>query len=132
MIVIDASSVLELLLQTPIATPIAERVLDTAEAIHAPHLLDVEVAQVLRRLVQGKMLLQTRAVEVLSDLSDLPIERHPHVHLMRRIWALRNSLSAYDAAYIALAEALDAPLITCDGKLSRAHGHGASVELLRS
>ena len=131
MIVVDASAVLELLLQTQLATDIADRVLDTRESIHAPHLLDVEVAQVLRRLVRARTLGKTRALEALADLTELAIERHSHEPLLRRMWAMR-ALTAYDAAYIALAEALDAPLLTCDGKLSRVHGHGATIELIRT
>jgi len=131
MIVVDASAVLELLLQTQLATNIADRVLDTRESIHAPHLLDVEVAQVLRRLVRARMLGKTRALEALADLTELAIERHSHEPLLQRMWAMR-ALTAYDAAYIALAEALDAPLLTCDGKLSRAHGHSATIELIRT
>lgn len=132
MIVVDASAVLELLLQTPLATDIADRVFDARESVHAPHLLDVEVAQVLRRLVRARTLAKTRALEALVDLTELAIERHSHEPLLRRMWAMRDALTAYDAAYIALAEALDAPLLTCDGKLSRAHGHGATIELIRT
>jgi predicted nucleic acid-binding protein len=132
MIVVDASAVLELLLQTPLATDIADRVFDARESVHAPHLLDVEVAQVLRRLVRGRTLGKTRALEALVDLTELAIERHSHEPLLRRIWAMRDALTAYDAAYVALAEALDAPLLTCDRKLSRAHGHGATIELIRT
>ena len=130
MIVVDASAVLELLLQTPLATDIADRVLDSRESIHAPHLLDVEVAQVLRRLVRARRLAKTRAVEALGYLTELAIERHSHEALLRRIWAVHDAVTAYDAAYIAVAEALDAPLLTCDGKLSRAHG--ATIELIRA
>jgi len=129
MIVVDASAVLELLLQTPLATDIADRVFDARESVHAPHLLDVEVAQVLRRLVRARTLGKTRALEALTELA---IERHSHEPLLRRMWAMRDALTAYDAAYIALAEALDAPLLTCDGKLSRAHGHGATIQLIRT
>ncbi len=132
MIVIDASAVLELLLQTELATDIADRVLDARESVHAPHLLDVEVAQVLRRLVRARAVEQTRALEALVDLTELAIERHSHEPLLRRMWAMRETLTAYDAAYIALAEALDAPLLTCDGKLSRAHGHGAKIQFIRT
>lgn len=130
MIVVDASAVLELLLKTTRAAGVADRVFDPRESIHAPHLLDVEVAQVLRRLVRAETLVETRAGEALSDLEALSVVRHAHLPMLRRIWALRNSVTAYDAAYIALAEALDAPLVTCDAKLARAHGHSATVELV--
>jgi predicted nucleic acid-binding protein len=131
MIVVDASAVLELLLQTPLATAIADRVLNTRESIHAPHLLDVEVAQVLRRLVHARTVTTTRAVQALGDLTELAIERYSHEPLLRRIWAMHDAITAYDAAYIALAEALDAPLLTCDEKLSKVHGHAATIELIR-
>jgi predicted nucleic acid-binding protein len=130
MIVVDASAVLELLLRTPLAAQISERLLDPRESIHAPHLLDVEVAQVLRRLVRLRTLAEARGIEALADLEDLGVVRHSHLPTLRRIWALRHSVTAYDGAYIALAEGLDAPLLTCDAKLARAHGHGARMELI--
>jgi predicted nucleic acid-binding protein len=129
-IVVDASVVLELLLQTPRARQVADRLFDDSHSLQAPHLLDLEVAQVLRRLVHSKAIAAPRATEALEDLAQLGIERHRHTPLLFRIWALRDALSAYDASYIALAEALDAPLLTCDARLSRAHGHGAAVELI--
>ena len=66
----------------------------------------------------------------MTDLLDLPVHRHPHDILLPRIWELRRSVTAYDAAYVALAEALDAPLLTRDGKLARSHGHRARIELV--
>ena len=128
--VLDASVVLEVLLKTPLGTRHAERVLQTDTALHAPHLVDVEVAQVLRRLTLAREITEERAHEVLENLADLPLIRHEHVPLLDRIWQLRASVTAYDAAYLALAEGLAVPLLTCDGKLSRAHGHRANVELL--
>jgi predicted nucleic acid-binding protein len=128
--VLDASVVLEVLLKTPLGTRHAERVLQTDTALHAPHLVDVEVAQVLRRLTLAREITEARAHEVLENLADLPLVRHEHVPLLDRIWQLRASVTEYDAAYLALAEGLAVPLLTCDGKLSRAHGHRASVELL--
>ena len=130
MIVLDASAAVELVLQTSRAERIAARALDPAERIHAPHLIDVEVAQVLRRLVHAKELTTARGGLALADFTDLVIERHPHHLFLGRIWSLRASLSAYDAAYVALAEALAAPLLTCDDKLARAHGHSARIELV--
>ena len=130
MIVVDASAILELLLQTPRAVAVADRLLVRGESIHAPHLLDVEVAQVLRRFVLRNKLSAARAVDALSDLESLNIERHAHVPLLSRMLALRDSMTAYDAAYVALAEGLGAPLLTCDGKMARAQGHTASIELL--
>jgi predicted nucleic acid-binding protein len=109
---------------------VAARALDPAERIHAPYLIDVEVAQVLRRLVHAKELTPARGALALGDFAELIIERHPHHPLLGRIWSLRTSLSAYDAAYVALAEALAAPMLTCDDKLARAHGHSAKIELV--
>jgi predicted nucleic acid-binding protein len=96
---------------------------------NAPHLLDVEVAQALRRLVQQGERGQADARVALEELSALDLERHPHEPLLDRIWALRKNLTAYDATYVALAEALDAILLTCDGRLARAPGLGRRVEL---
>jgi predicted nucleic acid-binding protein len=71
-----------------------------------------------------------RAEQALQDYGGLVIDKHSHRDLLARIWQLRDSVTAYDAAYLALAEALDAPLLTCDTKLGRAHGHRASVEVV--
>ena len=106
------------------------RALEPDERLHAPQLLDIEVAHVLRRLVLQRQLTSERGEAALDDLASLVIERHGHEHLMTRVWELRNSMSAYDAAYVALAEGLHAPLITCDGKLAAAGGHLAVVELI--
>lgn len=130
MIVVDASAVLELLLGTAIAPRVTARLLDQAESLHAPHLLDIEVAQVLRRFAAAGELTATRGREALNDLDALPITRYPHDILLPRIWELRANLTAYDAAYVALAEALDAPLLTTDARLARAPGHRARVELM--
>lgn len=130
MIVLDASAAVELVLRTPLSERIASRALQPAEELHAPHLIDVEVAQVLRRLAQSTELAPARAALALADFGDLAIERHAHGALLRRVWSLRAVMSAYDAAYVALAEALASPLLTCDGRLARAHGHAAQIELI--
>ncbi len=130
MIVVDASAVIEVLLGTPAATRVAERLFDGGETLHAPHLLDVETAQVLRRYALAGALGAERGVEALEDLADFPITRYPHQPFLFRIWELRNNVTAYDAAYIALAEALDATLVTRDAKLASAAGHRARIELL--
>lgn len=130
MIVLDASAAVELVLQTLRAERIVARALHPSERIHAPYLIDVEVAQVLRRLVHAKELTPARGGLALADFADLVIERHPHHLFLGRIWSLRTSLSAYDAAYVALAEALAAPILTCDDKLARAHGHSAKIEIV--
>lgn len=118
MIVVDASAVLEVLLQTPAALRLSRRMFDSRETLHAPHLLDVEVAQVLRRYARAGAISPDRGAEALTDLADLPISRYPHFILLPRIWQLRHNLTAYDAAYLALAEALDAPLLTRDRALA--------------
>jgi predicted nucleic acid-binding protein len=130
LIVLDASAAVELVLQTARAERIAARALHPAERLHAPHLIDVEVAQVMRRMVQAKEITVARADVALSDFEGLVIERHAHRPLFRRVWGLRTSLSAYDAVYVALAEALAAPMLTCDEKLARAHGHEAKIEVV--
>ena len=128
--VVDASAILELLLGTERAERVAARVLTPEERVDAPHLLDVEVAQALRRLVYLDELTAVRAEQALDDFASLVIERHSHRDLLPRMWQLRDSLTAYDAAYVALGEALDTPVLTCDAKLSRAHGHRAQIELV--
>jgi predicted nucleic acid-binding protein len=130
MIVADASAVLELLLGTAAAARAGARLLDPAETLHAPHLLDVEVAQALRRYALMGELGRHQGEQALDDLLDLPIQRHSHAVLLRRAWELRRSVSAYDAVYVALAEALGAPLVTRDGRLARSHGHRARIELI--
>ncbi len=130
MIVIDASAVVEWLLQTPTGVKVEHHIFSTIPSWHAPHLIDVEVAQVLRRYVAARHMTGNRAEEALQDLLDLPIHRYAHDPLLQRIWELRRTLTAYDAAYVALAEALDAPLLTCDRSIAKASGHSARVEVI--
>jgi predicted nucleic acid-binding protein len=129
-IVLDASAAIELVLRTERADRIAARALDPIQRLHAPHLIDIEVVQVLRRLHLARELTLERAELAFTDFEKLVVERHAHRSLLRRIWALRSIMSAYDAAYVALAEGLSAPLLTCDEKLSRSHGHDAHIELV--
>ena len=131
MIVVDASALLEVLLNTPVSARIADRLFDGNESLHAPHVLDLEVAQVLRRYVLSGAMDPERGEQALEDLAALPLNRYPHEIFLFRIWALRRNLTAYDAAYVALAEALDAPLITRDAALGRASGHHARIETIR-
>ncbi len=130
MIVVDASAVLEILLRTPAALAVEERVLDPDESLHAPHLIDLEVAQVLRRYVQRGELSPARAERSLELFAQFPIARHSHEPLLPRIWRLRHNLTACDAAYVALAEGLGAVLVTRDERVASAKGHKAAVELL--
>ena len=129
MIVLDASAAVELLLQTRVGVRVADRALAQEESIHAPHLLDVEIAQLVRRYARSGIISAERGAEALTDLADFPLRRYPHFVLLPRIWELRHSLTAYDAAYLALAEALNAPLVTRDRALVSAAG-GVRVELL--
>ena len=130
MIVADASAVVEVVLNTSAGGSIADRLLDPEETVAAPHLLDLEVLQVLRRYALAGDMDSKRAQEALQDYSDLPIRRYPHEPLMFRIWDLRHNITAYDAAYIALAEVLDALLLTRDASLVNSPGHGARIELV--
>ena len=131
MIVLDASALVELLLGTELGRAIGARLADPALGLHVPHLADVEVAQTLRRYVRERELDHASAASALEDLHSLDLERHPHEPLLDRVWALRQNLTAYDAVYVALAEALDTTLLTCDRKLARAAGVASRVELVR-
>lgn len=128
MIVVDASAVIELLLRGPDGDRVAQRLAARDETLHAPHLLDLEVAQVLRRYAATGAIDGSRGREALADLGDLDLTRHAHDLLLPRIWELRGRISAYDAAYVALAEVLPATLVTLDARLARAGGHRARIE----
>jgi predicted nucleic acid-binding protein len=129
-IVLDASAAVDWLLQSPAAHRIESRIFSRIESLHAPELMDLEVAQVLRRLVREGTLTASRAEGAIEDLMDLRITRYPHLLLLPRIWQLRHNLSAYDAAYVVLAEKLGATLLTRDAKLASAAGHSAIVEVV--
>jgi predicted nucleic acid-binding protein len=129
-IVLDASAAIEWLLQTPAGLKIEKRLFSHSEPLHAPHLLDVEVAQVLRRYVRDKTLTAQRGQEALEDLCGAPLNRYPHDFLIPRVWELRATLTAYDAVYVALAELLGAALLTCDRQIASASGHHANVEVI--
>jgi predicted nucleic acid-binding protein len=121
-IVLDASALVELLLGTARGRKVAELIADPALALNVPHLVDVEVAQALRRYVRAGELDAASALAALEALQALDLERHAHEPLLQRVWALRDNLTAYDAVYVALAEALGGRLLTCDGRLARAPG----------
>jgi predicted nucleic acid-binding protein len=129
-IVLDASAAIEWLLQTSTGQRVEQRIFSQSESLHSPHLLDVEIIQVLRRLVRERVVSAPRADQAITDLLDLRINRYPLVVLLPRIWQLRHNLSAYDAAYVALAEELGATLLTRDGRLASASGHAAQIQVL--
>lgn len=133
MLVLDASAVVELALRTPLGRTIGARIFDPDDALHAPHLIDVEVVHTLRRGVRLRAIEIAEAAEALDFFRDLDLERHPHGPLLHRMWSLRDNLTAYDAVYVALSESLDATLLTCDEKLARAlpRGSRVDVELVR-
>ncbi len=130
MIVVDASALIELLLPTKNAVTVAERLFDSGSPLAAPHLIDVETAHALRRCARFGEIDHRDGRKAMDDLADLPIRRYPHEILLPRVWDLRHNLTAYDAVYVALAEALDAPLVTRDRRLAGTAGHSAEIELV--
>ena len=133
MIVVDASAVIEWVLQTPKGAQVEVRIFrksGESPRLHAPHLLDVEVAQVLRRHVTKGFVSEARGQTALDDFLQIPLLRYPHDVLLPRVWELRKNLTAYDAVYVALAEALDMPLLTCDANIAGAPGHRARVDVI--
>ncbi len=130
MIVVDASALADVLLGMPTAERVADRLLAPGETLHAPHLLDLEILQVLRRFAAQGRWQRERAADALADLGAVRIARHAHEPFLRRIWELRANASAYDAAYLALAETLGCPLVTRDRKLAGLPGHAADIEVL--
>ena len=129
MIVLDASAAVAWLLQTSAGKEIENRIYSRRESLHAPHLLDLEVGQVLRRLAREGMVSAPRTEQAIQDLVDLRVTRYPHFSLLPRIWQLRHNLTAYDAVYVVLAETIAAPLITRDARVKSASGHTARIEL---
>ena len=131
MIVLDASCLVELLVGTQKGRTVAARIADPGESLHVPHLADVEVMQTIRRLVRDGDLDGMSARTAIEVLRSLDLERHAHEPLLDRVWALRQNLSANDAVYVALAEALDCSLLTCDARLTRPPGLSRRVELIK-
>src|SRR5262249_18746598 len=129
-IVVDASAIIEVLLRTPAGDAVENRMFGAPETLHVPHLLDLEVTQALRRYASLGRATPERCRAALDDLADLELNRYPHDVLLPRVWELRANLTAYDAVYVALAEDLGAPLLTCDRRLTTAPGHTVRVELV--
>ena len=130
MTVLDASALVELILDTPTGRLIAGRIADPVESLHVPHLADIEVVQALRRYVREGEIEADAAEQALDDLRALDLQRHAHEPLLDRVWELRKNLTAYDAVYVALAEVLDGVLLTCDRRLSQAPGMSRRVALV--
>lgn len=128
MIVLDASAAVDVLVGSARAARIALRLQNVR--VQVPHLIDIELTHVLRRAAAAGAMTAQHAEAVLSAWQQTDIDRHPHAPYLLRVWQLRAALTAYDAMYVALAEALRAPLLTCDAKLARSHGHTAKIELV--
>lgn len=128
MLVVDTSAVLNVLVAERRDDQLVGRLADGGE-LEAPHLVDVEFLHALRRLVQRGELSVERATDARLDFEDLPLTRYSHEPLADRIWELRSNLTAYDASFIALAEALSCPLVTCDAALAAAPGLRAEIDV---
>jgi predicted nucleic acid-binding protein len=129
-IVADASALVAVLLRLPAASAVEDWLFAPGQTIHAPHLIDIEIAQVVRRYAASGVIDAPRGQATLANLIAFPLRRYPHDLLLPKVWALRNNLTAYDAAYVALAETLDAPLITRDRRLAAATGTAARIHLV--
>jgi predicted nucleic acid-binding protein len=130
LIVLDASAAVAVLLNLGAGAPrIRERMVRADDGLHVPHLFEVEVMNVLRRYALDHRFSERRVAELLEDLTTMRLTRYPHTALLSRVWELRENLTAYDAAYVALAETLEAPLVTRDERLARVPGIRAAVEL---
>lgn len=130
MAVMDASIIVEMVVRTTTGLDAIDLAAAEPTGMHAPHLIDIEVMHTLRRLLRMGELTTRDAEFAVKAFQQLRLARHTQLQLLPRIWELRDSLSAYDAAYVALAEGLDMPLLTCDAKLARAPGHRAKIVLL--
>lgn len=134
MIVVDSSAAVEWLLGLPLADAVAERIA-SAQSVHAPALLDIEVAHVVRRYCAAGEISDRTAERALSALAELDAIRYTHELLLPLIWTLRHNLTAYDAAFVALAAVLDAPLVTLDTRIAQAPwphlaGRAAQIDLI--
>ncbi len=130
MIVLDASAAVAVLLNLGAgATRLRERMEQEDDGLHVPHLFEIEVLNALRHHALRHGLSERRGLELLEDLTTMSVSRYAHTAMLPRIWELRANVSTYDAAYIALAETLEAPLVTRDARLARAPGIRAEVEV---
>jgi predicted nucleic acid-binding protein len=129
MIVLDASAALAIFFGEPAAEELKERLIEARGTLCAPHLIDLEVAQVCRRFLLAGEIDSERCENALAALRDFGLQRFSHLPLLPRVMELRQNMTAYDAAYVALAERLEAVIVTTDRKYSRAPGHHAKVEV---
>lgn len=130
MIVVDASVLVDALVGADAAADEARSRLASDRDLHVPHLVDMEVASSIRGLRIANVIDETRAVSAIDDLQQLDLSRYPHGPLLRRVWELHRNLTAYDAVYVALAEALETVLVTCDARIARASGLRCNVQVL--
>lgn len=129
MIVVDAAAAIEMFApESRGGEWLRDRVTDS-DMVHVPALFDLEVLNAVRRLEARGALRPSASVRALSHLADLRAVRHGHEHLRSRIWSLRHNLTAYDAAYVALAELLEVPLVTADLTLARSGPAGVKIEV---
>jgi predicted nucleic acid-binding protein len=129
-LVVDTSAIVAALLGRPPLPDLGGRLAADGD-LHAPHLIDVELLHALRRLLAAEAVTGDRAADARADFAELSLVRYPHVALADRAWELRNNLTPYDAVFVALAELLEAPLVTCDARLASAAGHRAQVDVYR-
>ena len=128
--VLDASGAIEFLLNTARGRKVGARLSDDTEVVHAPHLIDIEIAHVLRRYVLDGTFDGRHAARTLRHWRQLDVERYPHEPFLDRVWSLRDNVTAHDAVYVALAEALGEPLVTADRKLAGSSGLSIHLELV--
>jgi predicted nucleic acid-binding protein len=127
-LVVDTSAVIHALVHRPAHPDLLRRLADDDD-LGAPHLIDLEVLQALRRMVRIGELTDHQAADLRTDFAAMPLLRFPHTGVADRVWSLRDNLTAYDAAYVALAETMRCPLITSDARMAKASGHLANVEV---
>ena len=128
MLVVDTSAILDAIAADEAAPGLVERLAGDGD-LHAPHLIDVEILHALRAMRIRDEITEDRAADARTDFAEAVISRYTHEPFSDRIWELRHNLSAYDAAFVVLAETLDAPLVTCDARLAASTGHDAHIEL---
>jgi predicted nucleic acid-binding protein len=129
-VVVDSSALVDFLTNIEAHPRIGRILMVDPGALNAPEIVDLEMLSVFRQMVFDGRLDAERASGFLVDFQALPIERHSHEYFVRRIWELRDNISPYDAAYVALAEFLNAPLLTRDARLARTSGHAARIEYI--